>query len=194
MNYSDIFQSLLNQIAHEDYLLVSRTNWLLWTQVSLLLGYVFIDKAKLPSDLPFGFHRFIGAAGIISSTFIYSSILACLSVFVQLRLRVFSLIQQHPELPMRPLPRFGLGPGLLCPVLLSLGALFIWSRLTFRNLWAAPLMAGSGAFFAVYAVGAAQNPPPGSSSAFWIGAAIPVALCCLLSAVALGLASIKRSH
>jgi hypothetical protein len=194
VTYWDIFQSLLSQIAHEDNLLISRTNWLLASQFLLLIGYVSIDKKKLPLEWLLDYYRVICVAGVVSTIFIFSAILASVKVFVQIRTTMYSLLAQHPDLPMRELPYVGIGAGLLCPILLSLSILFIWSLFTCGSWWAAILMAISGSLFSMYVVGKAHDLHASPYQAFLVGLSFPAALCFLVVAILVGVHSVKRSR
>jgi hypothetical protein len=192
VGYWDVFRSLLDQIAHEDDLLVSRTFWLLVSQFLLLLGYLSIDKNKLPQQPALDHFRIIGGIGILSTTFIYSAILASEVVFVELRTRIYQLTTEHSDLPMRKLPSVGLGSGLLCPILLALVVLFLWVLLTVGSRWAAVLTATSGALFAVFFVGEAHQLMAGSEVALLIGSSLPLAMAVLAVAVLVGVVASRH--
>jgi hypothetical protein len=122
----DVFRSLLDQIAHEDNLLIGRI-WLLAGNFLLLLVYFPIDANK-PAPRPAINHSRLIGMGILSTIFIYSAILASEFEFVSLRIRMLALTTEHADLPMRTLPSVGIGADLLCPILLGLLVLYVWVR------------------------------------------------------------------
>jgi hypothetical protein len=186
----NLFQSLLAQIAHEDDLIVARTGWLLASQLPLLAGYLFFKQQKLPG-FTLSCDSFIATIGILSTVFIFAAILASLKVFIALRGDMYVLTGRYPELPMRALPRFGIGAGLLCPFFLSLGALFVWSLLRFYSWWSAALIAISGLFFGIYIVGAAQHVEPGSYLSWTVKFTMPAAIALSAAAVIIGVRSVR---
>jgi hypothetical protein len=187
--YWDVFRSLLDQLAHEDDLLVSRTFWLLVSQFLLLVGYFSIDGNKLQTRPALNHFQLIGVTGMLSTAFIYSAILAAELDFVELRGRIIQLAAEHPDLPMRKLPTMGIGSGLLCPILLALLVLYLWVRLSVSGRWAAILSVISGALFAVFVVGWAQESQVGTMVTTLVRASLPVAIALLASAVIVGILS-----
>jgi hypothetical protein len=188
-SYWDAFHSLLDQMAHEDDLLVWRTLWLVVSQFLLLLGYFLIDKNRLPSRPIIDHFHLVGIIGILSTVFIYSAILAAELEFVELRTRINEITATHPDLPLRTLPNIGIGSGLLCPILLALLVLYFWVLLSIGSRWAAMLTVFSGALFAVFVVGEAHELPIGGVAAILIGACLPVAIAVLAAAVLVGILS-----
>ena len=181
MNYWDVFRSLLDQLAHEDDLLIART-WLLAGDVFLLLVYFSIDTNKPAPRPDINSGRLIGVTGILSTIFIYSAILASEFEFVSLRTRMLALITEHADLPMRTLPGVGIGAGLLCPILLGLLMLYVWVVLTIGSGWTAAVTVVSGLLFAVFFIGEAHEPATGSAAALIIKGSLPVALAALVAA------------
>jgi hypothetical protein len=181
VTYWEVFRSLLDQIAHEDSLLIART-WLLIGEFLLLLVYFSIDPNKAAPRPAVNHHRLIGFTGIISTIFIYSAILAAEFEFVLLRTRIQALAAEHAELPMRRLPSVGIGAGLVCPILLGLLVLYIWIVLTIGNRWTAALTVVSGLLFAVFFVGEAHEFANGTASAFVIKGSLALALAALVAA------------
>jgi hypothetical protein len=188
-SYWDVFRSLLDQMAHEDEVLDSRTLWLVVSQFLLLLCYFQIDEGKLPRKPQLNHFKFIGIIGILSAAFIYAAILAAELEFVELRSRASRLSIEHPDLPLRALPNIGIGSGLLCPIFLALLSLYFWTVLAAESHLAAALMAFSGTLFAVFVVGEAHEMPPHSIAAILLGATLPIALFSLAAAIVVGLRS-----
>jgi hypothetical protein len=188
-SYWDVFRSLLDQMAHEDEVLDSRTLWLVVSQFLLLLCYFQIDEGKLPRKPQLNHFKFIGIIGILSAAFIYAAILAAELEFVELRSRASRLSIEHPDLPLRALPNIGIGSGLLCPIFLALLSLYFWTVLVAESHLAATLMAFSGTLFAVLVVGEAHEMPSDSIAAILLGATLPIALFSLAAAIVVGLRS-----
>lgn len=143
MRYWGVFQNLLSQMEHGDNLLLARTRWLVFTEFCLLIAYVLIDRGSFPSEPVINHHRMISVLGVVSTVFILAPILAAIKLFVQLLTSMFDLLAEHASLPMRKLDRTGIGGGLLCPILLSLAVLYLWSRLAFATPLAAWFMTAS---------------------------------------------------
>jgi hypothetical protein len=143
----ECFDSLLRQIEHEDILLVQRTGWLLTTQSFLLVGFFTVDLNKLLdiSIHSFSYYSLIGELGIVSTIIIFLSILAAIKVFIELRSQMHVMVKNYPSLPMRKLPKKGVGTGLLAPIFLCLFILYIWILLTFDS-W---LYANVSIFFCI---------------------------------------------
>ena len=181
MTYWDVFRSLLDQIAHEDDLLIART-WLLVGEFLLLLVYFSIDANKLAPRSTVNHSLLIGSTGIISTIFIYSAILASVFEFVWLRSRIYALAAEHSDLPMRRLPRVGIGAGLLCPILLGLLVLYIWIVLTTSNRWAAALTVVSGLLFAFFFISEAHEFGSAGVAALLIKGSLLLALAALVAA------------
>jgi len=181
VNYWDVFRSLLDQIAHEDNLLIART-WLLAASFLLLLVYFSIDPNKQPRPPAVNHVRLIGVTGILSTIFIYSSILASEFEFVSLRTRMLALTAEHADLPMRRLPGVGIGAGLLSPILLGLLVLYVWVVLTTGSAWTAALTVISGLLFAFFFIGEAHEPATASAAALIVKGSLPLALAALIAA------------
>ena len=186
--YWDVFQNLIYQLSHEDDLLVSRTGWLLGSQFLLLVGYVLVDLKSLPSNSPTDWRGLIRVVGLLSAICIFSSILASVTIYVGLRSTLQSLVVQHADLPMRDLPHLGIGPGLLCPILLALIVVYVWAFLTSSSRTVAGLMTTSGICFSVYSV-ALGDPSRAGPLAMW--SSLIAALAFLAAALSLGARSIK---
>jgi hypothetical protein len=193
VGYWDVFQNLIYQLSHEDDLLVSRTGWLLGSQFVLLVGYVLVDLKSLPSNSPIDWRGLIRVVGLLSTICIFSSILAAVSIYVGLRSALQSLVVQHADLPMRDLPHVGIGPGLLCPILLALIVVYVWALLTSFSRTAAGLMTASGICFSVYAVALGDLSRPGPIVALAMWPSVIAALAFLAAALTLGARSIKGS-
>jgi hypothetical protein len=189
----NIFQSLLSQMEHEDNLLLARTQWLVLTQLLLLIAYVCTDKRKFPTERSLDLHRLFSVLGVVTSVFILSAILAAIKLFVELRTSMFALMAQYPGLPMRKLDRYGVGSGLLCPVLLSLAFLFVWSRLAFSSRLAAWLMTASGVLLSTFVIGLAQELQSGPVRAVLLGPSLTAGIACLIAAIWLGARSLRDS-
>jgi hypothetical protein len=193
LGYWDVFQNLIYQLSHEDDLLVSRTGWLLASQFVLLVGYVSVDPKSLPSNPPVNWHRLICVVGLLSTVCIFSSILAAVKVYVELRSALQVLTVQHADLPMRDLPRVGIGPGLLCPILLALVVMYVWALLTSFSRTVANLVTASGICFGVYAVALGDHIRPDPTVAFMMWPSLIGALVFLVAALSIGARSIKGS-
>jgi hypothetical protein len=187
--YWDVFRSLLDQMAHEDDLLVSRTLWLVISQFLLLLGYFLIDRDKWPREPDLNPFWLLGVIGLLSTALIYSAILAAVLDFVELRTQMAQITAKYPDLPMRILPSVGIGSGLLCPILLSLLLLYVWITLTVASRSAAILTVVSGALFAVSVVGDAQGPPAGRAAVTLFATSLAAAVAVLAVAVLIGMRS-----
>jgi hypothetical protein len=182
VNYWEVFRSLLDQIAHEDELLIGRT-WLLASEFLLLLVYFSIDVNKLAPHTAINHGRIIGFMGVLSTVFIYSAILASEFEFVSLRTSMRALTAEHADLPMRTLPGVGIGAGLLCPILLGLLVLYVWVMLTIGRRLTAALTVVSACLFAVFFVGEAHRLTTGSTAELLIKSSLPLALMALVGAV-----------
>lgn len=112
-----------------------------------------------------------------------------IKLFVELRTSMFNLMAQHPDLPMRKLERYGVGTGLLCPVLLALSFLFVWSALTFPNKWAARLMTASASLLSLYIIVLAHELPPGPVSALLLAPSLVAGIALLVVAIWVGVRS-----
>ena len=193
MSYWDIFQSLLNQLAHEDVLLLARTQWLVVSQFLLLLVYVLVDKGKLPADQRLNHHRMLSILGLVSTIFILGAILAAVKLFVELRTDMFKLMAEHPGLPMRKLDPTGIGAGLLCPILLSLSLVFTWSRLTFSNRRDAVLMTAAASLLSLFVIALAHEISPGLFRTLFLGSSLTAGVGFLTAAIWLGVRSLSNS-
>jgi hypothetical protein len=193
VSYWDIFQSLLSQLAHEDDLLLARTQWLVVSQFLLLLVYVLVDKGKLPADQRLNHHRMISILGLVSTVFILGAILAAVKLFVELRTDMFKLMAEHPGLPMRKLGRTGIGAGLLCPILLSLSLVFTWSRLTFSNRRDAVLMTAAASLLSLFVIALAHEISPGVFRTMFLGSSFIAGIGFLIAAIWLGVRSLSNS-
>lgn len=182
MSYWDVFRSLIDQLAHEDDLLVDRTLWLFISQPLLLVCYFLVDTRRLPPAPNQDFFRIIGTLGVLSTIFIYSAILAAVMEFVELRTRIQLLLVDHPDLPMRQLPSAGIGSGLVCPILSALLFLYCWVLLTARSRGTAVLTVVSGALFGVFFVGGANGLVAGSTATVLVWASLPAAIAVLAAA------------
>jgi len=178
-------------MAHEDDLLNNRTVWLLTSQAFLLVGYVIMDKTKLPPTR-LDYHLAFEILGMLSTITIFSAILAAEMVFVELRNDIYSL-SACPDLTMRELPHVGIGSGLLAPILLAILFLFTWAVFFFRGWGAAALLASSGACFSFFVVGRAHRFTSHSGASLIVDAALVIAILLLIVAVAVGISSIRRS-
>src|SRR5579863_9276499 len=73
----NVFQNLLSQLSHEDDIFIGRTNWLIFTELSLFFFYIysmkFDDTRKLAST--------IVILGIASTVILFSGILASLKEY-----------------------------------------------------------------------------------------------------------------
>jgi hypothetical protein len=185
------FQSLLDQLAHEDALLLARTQWLVISQPLLWLAYACIDKTRLAASPPRDLHRAISVLGLVSTIFILAAILASIKVFIELRTDLYALMVQHPDLPMRRLPRVGIGAGLLCPILLSLAFLCAWSLLTFPSTWPAVLLTISGAFISLNVIGGAHEFSDETSRISFLSSTFVGGVVLLITAILLGVRSLR---
>lgn len=193
MGYWDVFQNLIAQLAQEDNLLVSRTGWLLGSQFLLLVGFVSVDAKRLPSNPAIDWHRLICGVGLLSTVCIFASILATVKVYVELRSALQALTVVHPDLPMRDLPRIGIGPGLLCPMLLGLIVIFVWTLLTSFSRTAAGLMTISGILFSIHAVLLDQHIRSEQFVALVVWSSLIGGLGFLAAALSAGARSIRKS-
>jgi hypothetical protein len=189
--YWDAFRSLLDQMAHEDDLMLGRTLWLVLSQCLLLIASVVIDREIATAQFQRA-SRYVGALGIVTTAFIYAAILASEFDFVQLRTQLRALAADHPDLPMRPLPAFGIGAGLLCPIALCVVVLFCWVWLASRSRWAAWFALISSTLFALFVVGEAHPTTSGGPVAVAIGASGAAAAATLGLALVYGVRSVRR--
>lgn len=194
MDYWNVFQSLLSQIDHEDSLLVARTQWLILSQFLLFVGYLCVDRSKLPANPPVNYHRLISVLGIVSTIFILSSILAAIKLFVELRTSMFMLLAQHPDLPMRKLDRYGVGTGLMTPVLLSLALVFTWSFVTFPNRLAAVFMTASAFLLSFYVIVLGHELADGPVKTWLLVPSLSAGIVLLVAAIWLGARSVKKAR
>jgi hypothetical protein len=100
---------------------------------------------------------------------------------------------QHPDLPMRKLDRTGIGTGLLCPVLLSLAFLFMWSRLAFSNRWAAVLMTTAGSLLSFFVIVLAHELQPGPVRSVLLDSSLIAGVVCLIGGILSGARSARGS-
>lgn len=182
--YKDVFDALLRQLEHEDSLLVDRTGWLLTAQSFLLVGFFTIDTSHLQAykGIKIDFFVMIGILGLLSSAFILSAVLAAVKVFIEVRTEMHNILSINPRLRARKLPRYGVGSGLLCPILLSIVILVIWSLLTLKSWVAASLMGVSGSLFSIYIIGLAHQITHKRTRAM-IALCLPIGICALVAAL-----------
>jgi hypothetical protein len=182
--HKDVFDALLRQLEHEDSLLVDRTGWLLTAQSFLLVGFFTIDPSHLQAykGIKIDFFVMIGILGLLSSAFILSAVLAAVKVFIEVRTEMHDMLSVNPRLRARKLPRYGVGSGLLCPILLSIVILFIWSLLTLKSWLAASLMGVSGSLFSIYIIGLAHQITH-QRTRVMVTLCLPIGICALVAAL-----------
>lgn len=124
----EMFDRWMNQLNHEDYLILSRTALAMISQPVFVLGYLFAkhyDITVIPQILVW--------SNLVMSIVIYISILAAFRVYLETRLKLRPLVRKHPDFPMRSLPNVRPGLGLYCPVGLGLIMVIIWSSFLYAE-------------------------------------------------------------
>jgi len=192
MNYWNIFQSLLGQLAHEDELLVARTTWLITGQTLLLIAYVLATNFGLRTRQPKNIADHIPYVGLISSVIIFASIVASLTVYVYLRERLQLLVSQYSDLPLRHLPSSGLGAGLLAPLLLGALSCAFWAFAIAESWMATISLMVSAALLTLYFVGMAHSLRAGFET-FIVAGSLPAGLIALAFAILAGARALRSS-
>lgn len=191
MTYVIAFQSVLEQLNHEDALLLARTQWLLISQTLLLVAYACLDANRLPAGGPRNPHRSLAVLGLTSTILIFAAILASLKVYVAVRSQMFALVAEHPDLPMRQLPRVGMGAGLLCPLFLALALICTWTRLVFSSCWSAALLTVAAAVISLSVIGGVHLFPTDASRNLFRGTMLTTGIALLVAAVWLGMRAMR---
>lgn len=191
MNYWNIFQSLLGQLAHEDDLLAARTTWLVTSQTLLLIAYVLATNFGQRTHQPKNIADRIPYVGLISSVIIFASIVASLTVYVDLRERLQLLVSQYSDLPLRHLPSSGLGAGLLAPLLLGALSCVFWAFVVAESWMATVALMVSAALLTLYFVGMAHG-PQAAFETFIVAWSLPAGLIALAFAIVTGARALRN--
>ncbi len=107
----EIFGRWMNQLNHEDYLLIFRKALGLFSQPVFIFGYVLARHYEQPV-----ISTILIWSNLLMSVIIFISILAAFRVYIETRVKIRPLVQRHPDFPkLRRLPDISLRIGVVLP-------------------------------------------------------------------------------
>ena len=97
----ELYQTLRNEVKHEDDLIGQRVNWFTASQAFLLVSLAIAHKGETAMPTPANNHLFplVPIVALSASVFIFVGVIAGISALAQWRGRLKQLTQEHTWLP-----------------------------------------------------------------------------------------------
>ena len=97
----ELYQTLRNEVKHEDDLIGQRVNWFTASQAFLLVSLAIAHKGETAMPTPVNNHLFplVPIVALSASIFIFLGVIAGISALAQWRGRLRRLTQENPWLP-----------------------------------------------------------------------------------------------
>jgi hypothetical protein len=134
---AELYQTLRNEVKHEDDLIGQRVSWFTASQAFLLVSLAIAHKGEtdMPSPANTTLFPLVPIVALSSSILIFLGVIAGTMALAQWRSRLAELGRRYPELPYVKYEKFIVPAAWSAPLLLPVVFIFGWAYLLVRGYW-----------------------------------------------------------